>query len=157
MTPLPCPRCSEPTPMSAELRGALAFQGCPRCAGSLVRLRDLAKHAAHRAHELIEVGPLPTEIEARADSGQRLVCVCGAKFEAFNYLGLPHVVLDRCEACEVVWLDAEELDVVALLMARSDAAIRRRYDQAQRERAAQAIVELESQAEIRALRERQGW
>lgn len=72
--------------------------------------------------------------EGGGDPSGGLVCGCGAKMDNFAYLGLPDVRLDRCESCERVWLDAEELELVARTCARSEARIRALYEDARKGR-----------------------
>ncbi|HBP19082.1 MAG TPA: hypothetical protein DEA08_15010, partial [Planctomycetes bacterium] len=83
------------------------------------------------------VGQIDLDAPSPAGAGDPsggLVCACGAKMDNFAYLGLPDVRLDRCESCERVWLDAEELELVARTCARSEARIRALYEDARRGR-----------------------
>jgi len=119
--------------MLARRYGESAVQSCPGCHGLEVAQRDLRRIAERLARDLVGQIDLdaPTP-KGMGDPSGGLVCACGSKMDNFAYLGLPDVRLDRCESCERVWLDAEELELVARTCARSEARIRALYDEARR-------------------------
>lgn len=45
---------------------------------------------------------------------------CTAAMEKYGYMGLAAIQLDRCDRCESVWLDADELQNMVLALARSN-------------------------------------
>lgn len=119
--------------MVARRYDGSAVQSCPGCHGLEVAQRDLRRIAERLARDL--VGQIDLEAptpKGMGDPSGGLVCACGAKMDNFAYLGLPDVRLDRCESCERVWLDAEELELVARTCARSEARIRALYAEARK-------------------------
>ena len=63
-----------------------------------------------------------------------------------GYLGTRLIMIDRCQACEVVWLDADEAGRMALLFARTNL---------RREQYAEQLAPLELADEGAAIREAQ--
>lgn len=128
-----CPRCE--SPMVERRYDGAAIQSCPGCHGLEVGLRDLRRVAERLARDL--VGKIDLEVpgsEGLGDPSGGLACACGKEMDNFAYLGLPDVRLDRCEWCERVWLDAEELELVARTCARSEGRIRVLYEDARKGR-----------------------
>jgi Zn-finger nucleic acid-binding protein len=54
---------------------------------------------------------------------------CASPMDKYGYMGLAAILLDRCDRCEWLWLDAEELQKTVLALARtnyrSERALRR--------------------------------
>lgn len=105
---------------------------CPACHGFQVGLRDLRRIAEAMARDLVGVIDLDVALSPLPAPEGKLVCLCGRIMETFAYLGLPHVELDRCENCMLVWLDANELTGVAQVSAQSEGRIRELYAAARR-------------------------
>lgn len=64
------------------------------------------RHAAHAP----SVTPAPAD---RADLRRRILCPnCAARMLTDWYYGPGNTVIDTCPACDLVWLDAGELDRV---------------------------------------------
>jgi Zn-finger nucleic acid-binding protein len=82
---------------------------CDRCKGILMPRRAFAVtlHARRRAATTTSVTPLPAD---RAEFHRRIACPqCGAPMIADWYYGPGSIVIDTCPACDLVWLDAGEL------------------------------------------------
>jgi Zn-finger nucleic acid-binding protein len=126
-----CPRCTDGKLVRRRYH-EVVVEHCVGCEGFRVSQRDLRRTAGFMATDLVGTLDLDAEIPVQPDPGPGLQCECGAVMENFPYLGMPQVHLDRCEGCEFVWLDAEEIATVALLCARSEARIGRLYAEARR-------------------------
>ncbi|MGE0707289.1 MAG: zf-TFIIB domain-containing protein [Planctomycetota bacterium] len=146
-----CPRCQEP--LVASRYHGIPVQRCEACAGLRVAMRALRQLAEHLARDLAPTLDLDAAVSAPPDPGGEVRCACGAVMETFGYLNLRGLLLDRCEVCELIWLDGEELPAVAALLARTDARIGRLYEEARRQR--QSYVEDEA-AVMREARARVG-
>jgi Zn-finger nucleic acid-binding protein len=53
--------------------------------------------------------------------------------EKYGYMGLAAILLDRCEACSLVWLDADELKKMVLALAQTNYRTERGYQQEYRD------------------------
>jgi Zn-finger nucleic acid-binding protein len=53
---------------------------------------------------------------------------CAQPMEKYGYMGIGAIQIDRCEACGLVWLDANELQNMLLALARSNHRSDRAFD-----------------------------
>jgi Zn-finger nucleic acid-binding protein len=86
-----------------------AIEVCDRCKGMLMPLPTFAKTvtARRRAARTAGVAPVPTDPK---DLDRRIRCPdCAAPMITDWYYGPGNIIIDTCEACGVVWLDAGEL------------------------------------------------
>ena len=82
---------------------------CERCKGILMPLRVFAETltARRRAASTPSVIPIPAD---RSELARHLTCPrCARAMIADWYYGPGNIVIDTCPACDVVWLDAGEL------------------------------------------------
>jgi len=105
-----CPRCL------VSLKGieydGLEMEVCRHCAGLWVGPAELK--ALVEADELLPAGqPGEGEAPAAVESPPSLLCPsCGRELEEFNYAADTGILLDRCHACDRVWLDGGRLEQV---------------------------------------------
>lgn len=126
-----CPRCESPL-TEAELAGHDIMR-CPTQCGliieqrSMVPVTDALAKASLDAIDLDEpITPMP------CDPSQTAICPgCQRKMELFGYLGTRFVFLDRCSACQVLWIDTDELETVIRMVARNLRQLQRQRDQRQ--------------------------
>ncbi|MCA1560472.1 MAG: zf-TFIIB domain-containing protein [Acidobacteria bacterium] len=104
----PCPLCK--APLAAALPGRYPSRSFLRdlpgitAATRHVRARRQcpARMGVESARGSQAVGP--------RRSGRKLSCPsCGTAFDTSSYYGPGNVVIDRCEPCDIVWLDFGEL------------------------------------------------
>jgi len=103
-----CPICSQRL-LRAVLDDQESIEICERCKGILMGRRGFAVTltARRRAAQTPSVTPLPTD---RHDLNRRIACPnCAAKMITDWYYGPGGIVIDTCEVCDLVWLDAGEL------------------------------------------------
>jgi Zn-finger nucleic acid-binding protein len=82
---------------------------CERCKGTLMPLPAFAETLTARRHaaRTPSVTPVPADPH---DLQRRIACpVCSARMVTDWYYAPGNIVIDTCERCGVVWLDAGEL------------------------------------------------
>jgi Zn-finger nucleic acid-binding protein len=82
---------------------------CEKCRGLLLPRRAFAELVSRRRAwaENPSVTPVPAN---EAEFRRRIDCPkCGNRMTTDRYYGAGNVVMDRCAACDVVWLDYGEL------------------------------------------------
>ena len=103
-----CPVCR--TPLScASLDDREPIEICERCKGTLMALRAFAETLTARRHAAATptVTPVPADPH---DLQRRIACPeCAAPMMTDWYYGPGNMVIDTCEHCGIVWLDAGEL------------------------------------------------
>lgn len=103
-----CPVCKQAL-LRAVLDDREAIEVCERCKGILMPREAFAETltARRRAAQTPSVTPSPADPH---DLQRRIACPdCGAPMVTDWYYGPGNIVIDTCETCDVVWLDAGEL------------------------------------------------
>lgn len=103
-----CPVCRQSL-QRAVMDDREPIEICERCKGILMPLRVFAETltARRRAANTPSVIPIPAD---RSELARRLACPrCTRAMIADWYYGPGNIVIDTCPACDVVWLDAGEL------------------------------------------------
>lgn len=113
-----CPRCSAEL-VPGEFRG-LQLDMCAQCSGILLEQVRLLSLLDAMMQELREQIDLNLPLEAVPDRGVQITCPrCHGDMEHHGYMESKWVMIDSCPACQVTWLDADELGLVSLMYARS--------------------------------------
>jgi len=113
-----CPRC-DGVLKEGKLH-AIDAHLCPQCKGILVPQRDLRRLLDKMAEEMSKTLSLDDTIEAIPDRGGGVSCpLCGQTMDNYGYMGCNQVKIDSCFRCSAVWLDAQELGIMACLYART--------------------------------------
>jgi Zn-finger nucleic acid-binding protein len=116
-----CPRCPD-APLAERGLHGIEVAVCPVCRGCCVEQRRLIPLLTGLAQEYCEGIGLDAIVETIPDAGVAATCPrCAQTMDRFGYLGTQLVMLDRCGACAVLWLDPEELGTMTLLHARTQA------------------------------------
>jgi Zn-finger nucleic acid-binding protein len=103
-----CPVCRQHL-LRAVMDDREAIEICQRCKGILMPLRAFAETLTvrRRTASTPSVIPIPAD---RRELARRLACPrCAQAMIADWYYGPGNIVIDTCPACDVVWLDAGEL------------------------------------------------
>lgn len=115
MLPLPCPRCRGD--LTTRQVGQVEIDVCEACgghwydAGELERIRQLAP--PERPRGLPDPKP-PRWVDGAAEDVQ---CPrCRETLAAERYAYSSDLVIDRCQACQGVWIDAGELEKMDALV-----------------------------------------
>ncbi|MBM3858038.1 MAG: hypothetical protein FJ395_00130 [Verrucomicrobia bacterium] len=116
-----CPRCTKPLETAqVDLFEVLL---CRSCAGALINHADLATMLETSWRSIpIEVAEAKTFLASpQALPDPALQCpFCRRAMEKYGYLGLSAVTIDRCDACNRIWLDADELPNMLLALAKTN-------------------------------------
>ncbi|HVM59562.1 MAG TPA: zf-TFIIB domain-containing protein [Verrucomicrobiae bacterium] len=116
-----CPHCAKP--LEDQQLDNVAFRCCRDCRGMLILHTDLIGVLENSWHA---VPPdKAEEISFRAPEGWQnqgaLRCPdCHQTMEKYGYMGLAAIQINRCDACAEIWLDADELQNMALALAKSN-------------------------------------
>lgn len=105
----PCPVCRQAL-RRAVMDDRVPIQVCERCKGIFMSRDAFAATlvSRRRAAERPSVIPLPAD---RADLERRIACPqCTREMLTDWYYGPGNIVIDTCPVCDVVWLDAGELN-----------------------------------------------
>ena len=103
-----CPICRKPL-RAAMMDGRVRVDVCEQCNGTLLARRTFAETVIgrRRAAATPAETPVPT---SRRELERRIACpACGARMITDWYYGPGNIVIDTCPACDLVWLDAGEL------------------------------------------------
>ena len=115
-----CPRCQQALDR-AELR-KVAVDGCKGCLGTLVPQQDLPRLLESLSAALWRHFDPDAEIEAVKDANDRIACPhCSQPMDRDDYCAAGVVFFDRCNACALLWFDADELGAMAIMWARMNA------------------------------------
>ena len=129
-----CPRCGKQ--LEEAQVDTFAVRLCRDCKGMLLSHPNLV--------EILEAGwravsrEAAQKLEFRAPEGWQkdtmIRCPdCGQTMEKYGYMGLAAIQIDRCDKCSLIWLDADELQNMALALAqshyRSDEVVRQEWEQ----------------------------
>ena len=105
-----CPVCS--ALMDKAMIEGEEIRSCPKCRGFLATNDGFGRivnkrRALHGANEQI------TEPFDPAELNRQLRCpACAGRMEAHPYFAGGNAVVDTCERCHLIWLDAGELSIV---------------------------------------------
>jgi Zn-finger nucleic acid-binding protein len=78
-----------------------------------------------------------TEFHAAEDwqNEPKFLCPdCRQTMEKYGYMGIAAIQIDRCDPCALVWLDADELQNMVLVLAKSNYRSESEWEKSQRER-----------------------
>jgi Zn-finger nucleic acid-binding protein len=112
-----CPVCRLPLQSAVVEDETVCY--CDRCRGFLTPIpafaRAVARRRARRGPEDPHPGPFdPAELR------RELHCPnCSGRMDAHPYAGGGSAVVDACEACGLIWLDAGELTVIGRYVPRA--------------------------------------
>jgi Zn-finger nucleic acid-binding protein/DNA-directed RNA polymerase subunit RPC12/RpoP len=105
---LGCPLCGEPLALATYAERYQSNQ-CRKCRGILFQRPVFA--GAVEEQRSVAAGPgMPPAAFAPQELRRRLRCPrCAAAMDTHEYLGPGAVVVDTCDACDLIWLDHGEL------------------------------------------------
>ena len=109
-TSLPCSQCQ--APLVRAMLDEYQINYCEKCRGILVPRRSFAEVVRRRRAwaEGPPVTPIPPDSR---EMRRKITCPkCHARMTTDWYYGPGNIILDRCDACDLVWLDYGELKQV---------------------------------------------
>ena len=118
-----CPQCSatlEPTTYEDVL-----IHACNACGGEFIGGEELG-HIVRTRHERFSTELKKARGERKPKFGipieetSRSLCCpgCGEPMKVVSYGGDSGIFVDRCESCDALWLDCEELERIQVLQER---------------------------------------
>lgn len=122
-----CPRCAKP--LEDQQLDELSFRCCRGCKGMLLPHAELIGILEKSWHSISRETAETTSFhvtEGWQKEPQFRCPNCSQLMEKYGYMGIGAIQIDRCDACSLIWLDADELQNMVLALAktnyRSDAA-----------------------------------
>ncbi len=113
-----CPRCN--TCLTAAEQEGVGLDSCDRCGGRWIEPDGLKALAERPAPQAEEAGQPPRVEVVFHDPKEGVPCPeCRQPMAPFNYAGDSGVILDKCNHCDGIWLDAGELEQVRKVVAAS--------------------------------------
>ncbi len=124
-----CPRCRGP--LSETLYEGVAVKACPRCRGRLVAMsmmdRIIARKEAAFSEGLVRKAeelkarflsqPVRMKRISETSPAEPLACPdCGYPLTARPYSYAYFIPVDKCLACHKIWFDADELEILQILV-----------------------------------------
>jgi Zn-finger nucleic acid-binding protein len=108
---LTCPVCRQPLE-AAVLDDDYRLDACAQCHGLLMDREAFAAAVTEKRQTAPTPSVLPKKVSPR-QLDRRVNCPnCAATMITDWYYGPGHVVIDRCEVCDLVWLDGGELQTI---------------------------------------------
>jgi Zn-finger nucleic acid-binding protein len=105
-----CATCT--TPFVRGMLDEYQVDYCETCRGVLMARRDFAELVRRRRAWAQGQPTRPAAVDAAELRRIRMCPKCGKEMVTDWYYGPGHVVLDRCTACDLVWLDYGELNQI---------------------------------------------
>jgi len=116
-----CPRCAKP--LEEAQVDTFTVRLCRGCTGMLVAHRDMTEILDRSWRsvpaEAAEQARFVRPEQPAADPSLRCPD-CHQPMEKYGYMGLAAIMLDRCDRCSLLWLDADELRQMVLALAKSN-------------------------------------
>lgn len=116
-----CPTCR--AALETAQVDTIPVRLCRDCHGALLLHADLIRilEASWRMidEKEAEAATFHAPEGWRAEVG-RACPDCARAMEKYGYMGLGAIQIDRCDACALVWLDADELQNMVLALARTN-------------------------------------
>ena len=104
-----CPLCRQAL-RRAVMDDREAIQVCQRCKGILMAREAFATTLVARRRAAGRPTVIPP-LADRSDLERRIACPqCGSEMLTDWYYGPGNIVIDTCPACDLIWLDAGELN-----------------------------------------------
>lgn len=120
-----CPRCGTTRLSEGSHEGARALL-CERCGGCLLERRSLLSVLDAMARELRPDVGADAVLDPTPGPEDELDCPdCRDPMERYGYMGSRKIMIDGCDPCERLWLDAGELVAMARVHVRHDKRMER--------------------------------
>jgi len=123
-----CPRCR--VPLVETFYEGVSVRACPRCAGKLVDMAGVGRIVARREvtfsddlvakarafQEKIQLNPVKRG-KINASVTEELPCpACGYRMAPRPYSYQDFIPVDKCLSCSKIWFDADELEILQILI-----------------------------------------
>jgi Zn-finger nucleic acid-binding protein len=110
---------------ATSLSGVVA-RVCGQCHGALVAQIDMIRLLEAMSVELLQTLDPDTKLEPVGKADDAVACPsCKQTMARDNYCGAGIAHFDRCEACRLLWLGADELGTMTMMWARMEKRLER--------------------------------
>jgi Zn-finger nucleic acid-binding protein len=116
-----CPRCAKP--LEDQQLDEVSFRVCRDCKGLLIQhpvLIDVLERSWHAVSQERAETTSFRVAEGWQNEPAILCPDCNQTMDKYGYMGIGAIQIDRCDPCALVWLDADELQNMALALARTN-------------------------------------
>ncbi len=116
-----CPACQ--TALLSNKVDEFSVRLCPPCKGLLLPHVDAVKilDRSWRAVKAEDAEKMEFRVSPDAGSSKTVACPdCRHTMEQYGYMGLKAIMIDRCDQCSLLWLDADELQNMVLALAKTN-------------------------------------
>jgi len=121
---LTCPRCDREL-QNAELR-EVAVRLCATCKGALVTQLKLTPLLEALSTDILRSLDPDARLEPVKDQGRRIPCpTCRQRMDNDDYCAAGLVRFDRCNRCQLLWLDSGTLGAMTMMWARMNSRLAR--------------------------------
>jgi Zn-finger nucleic acid-binding protein len=130
-----CPRCQKP--LETAQVDTIQVRLCQDCRGVLLAHPDLVQMIEASWRAVSEKQAEETQFRAPEGWQQEgvLRCPdCGQAMEKYGYMGIGAIQIDRCDPCNLVWLDTDELQNMVLALAKTNHRSELSYQNSRRQR-----------------------
>ena len=116
-----CPRCQKM--LETAQVDTIQVRLCQDCRGVLLAHPDLVQMIEASWRAVSEKQAEETQFHAPEGWQQESVLHCpdcNQTMEKYGYMGIGAIQIDRCDPCNLVWLDTDELQNMVLALAKSN-------------------------------------
>jgi Zn-finger nucleic acid-binding protein len=116
-----CPRCRQA--LVDNQVDEFTVRLCVPCKGILLPHAELVKILERSWHAVTPEQAEKAEFLAAAavKAEPAFACPdCGKPMEKYGYMGMSAIEIDHCDQCELMWLDADELQNMVLALAKDN-------------------------------------
>jgi membrane associated rhomboid family serine protease/DNA-directed RNA polymerase subunit M/transcription elongation factor TFIIS len=111
-----CPTCREP--LERRDSNSEQYQTCPRCGGLLAKGPTIARIAKNKAKNLTpKKATILSPVEAKniytLDETTIPCPKCSSPMKKINYMYDSNVFADKCPSCNLIWLEKDEMELLA--------------------------------------------
>jgi len=126
-----CPRCQQP--LRARAVDTVPVRHCAACDGLLVEIRHTLPLVQALGRQLDDVPDEDAQNDPVPHDGLTLYCPEGHGMTSSGYMGARIAIVDRCERCQVLFIDGPEVEplVRQYLRTRTRTAKRREHREEQ--------------------------
>lgn len=153
-----CPRCAKT--LEEQQLDELSFRCCRGCKGMLLPHADLIA-VLEKSWHAVPREKAETTSFCVAEGWQNepvFRCpVCNQTMEKYGYMGIGMIQIDRCDACALVWLDADELQNMVLALAKTNYRSATAWEESQRRDVDIVSPAVQTASQVGRMQRSRGW
>ena len=122
----PCPACGQVL-RTTEISG-VGLRVCGQCHGTLIAQVDMIRTLEAMSAELLATVDPDVKLTPTGNVDSKVSCPgCHREMARDDYCGAGLAHFDRCEACRLLWLGADELGTMTMMWARMERRLERTH------------------------------